>query len=157
MIRRRRRRRRGSCHEIGQDVPQKIQDVSIDLFKLEQEGVVTFGAVDGAQSRLRDARREFLLFGKGEETVGFDADDERWLLDHGERRRDRRRRGRVDTLPRHVVRVEFARDGDVAVAVEALDELLALIAQVRLCRKVGRYALAFIEERHGGGRCGWVW
>ena len=53
-------------------------------------------------------------------------------------------------VPGDVVGVQLARDGDVAIGVEALDELLALVAQIRLCGKV------VLGQGLGSGACGRV-
>ena len=41
------------------------------------------------------------------------------------------------TGPRYIVGIEFAGDGDVAVCVEAIDELFALVPEVGLSGEVG--------------------
>lgn len=104
---------------------------------------MAIGRVDGFQGGIGDVCRKLLLLGICEQAVGLDTEHERWLLD--ERESVVQSRDRVQGLfvvsvrvamARDVVGVEFAGDGDVAVGIEALDKLFALVAQVRLRREV---------------------
>lgn len=104
----------------------------VHLLELQQKGIMPFRTVDVPQRRIRDPSRYLLLLGKGEETITFDAYDECWLLDLGEGFG-----GGVgfigrDAVPGDVVGVELAGDGNVAVGVEAVDEFVALVAEVGL-------------------------
>ena len=94
---------------------------------------MSLGGIDSFQATVGDVLRQLLLLGEREKPVGFDAQHQSGLLDQSQRLGDG-----VCPTPRNVVRVQLARHGDVAVAVEALDELGALVAQVRLRREVGR-------------------
>lgn len=96
--------------------------MQIHLLKLQQEGVVALRTIYLPQARIRNIGCELFLFSECEQAVGFDAEDERGLLDLRQRRGDGRR-----AVAGHVVRIEFARYGDIAVRVEAFDKLLALI------------------------------
>lgn len=140
-------------HNVRQVLVQKVEHEAIDLFKLEQEGVVALGAVNRLERGVWDGGREFLLLGVGEEAVRLDAEDQRRLrnLRQGVEDGRRRRAGRRQAAPRHVVRVQLARNGNVAVCVEAPDEFLALVAQVGLRREVGRCALFFAVGRSDRG------
>lgn len=62
---------------------EEFENVPVDLFKLEQEGVVAFGTVDLPEPGIANVLRDFLLLGKREETVALDAQNKCWLLDQG--------------------------------------------------------------------------
>lgn len=68
-------------HDVRKHLSEELEDVPVDLLKLQQEGVVAFGTVDPFESGVRNARREFLLLLEGEEAVALDSDDESRLLD----------------------------------------------------------------------------
>ena len=143
--------------------------MAVDLVELQQEGIVSVGGVDGLQRRIGDVGCELLLLGVREEPVRLDSKHERGLLYQGQ--------GVVEggdgiegllvlalwvSVARDVVGVELAGDGDVAVGVETLDELLALVAQVGLGREVvlgqrlglGACCRVGATQRRGGGvRC----
>ena len=90
--------------------------------------------IDVLESRIWDPGRDFLLLCKCKQPVALDADDECRLLYLCEGVGDgvvwRCRGG--DPVAGDVVGVEFAGYGYVAVAVEAFDEFLTLVAEVGL-------------------------
>lgn len=79
---------------------------------------------------VRDVLGEFLLLRKCKEVVGRNSNHERGLLDGCEGSRDV-----VSAIARNVVAVKLAGDGDVAVCVESLNKLLALVTEIGLGRK----------------------
>ncbi|KAI7205951.1 Homoserine [Hortaea werneckii] len=101
-----------SRHDMWQFTLQEVEEECVDLLKLQQEGIMTFRAIDGLE--LADQRR---------------------LLDQREGVSDLFRKrlvGGVCSAPRDVVGVKLACDGNVAVSIKTLDEFVALVAQVRL-------------------------
>lgn len=92
-----------------------------------------------------DMRRQLFLFGEGEEPVGHDPQDQGGLGDEAQGLGDGGGAAAGD-----VVGVELAGHGYVAVGVEALDELGALVAEVGLRREVGR-ALGEVGEGFAAG------
>ena len=114
----------------------------IDLLKLEQKRIVPLAAIDGPQNSLWYSPCQILLLGECEQAIALDAENERGLFDLRECVIDLFDRCGVVGCwgaagPRYIVGIEFARHGDVAVCVEALDELVTLIPEVGLCREVG--------------------
>ena len=122
----------GLLGDVGQHVPQEALDVAVHLLKLQQEGIVPLGRVNGRQPRVGNAFGQLLLLGVRKQAVALDPDDEGGLLEQLQRAADV-----AGPAPRDVVRVQLARGGNVAVCVKALDELVALVAQVRLSGEVG--------------------
>ena len=103
----------------------------VDLLEFEQETVVPILRLNHDEFRIWDARRDLALLREHEKPVCLDADDERT---RGELREHMFRRA---TPPRDIVRVELAGDVDVAIGVETRNELVSLVAEVRLCREEG--------------------
>jgi hypothetical protein len=66
-------------HDIREYFPEKLENVSIDLLKLQQERIVPFSAVDPSQPWVRNPGRELQLFFEGKKTS--DANNWRRLLD----------------------------------------------------------------------------
>ncbi len=121
------------------------------------------GRFDTPKSGIWDVLGQLLLLGKGKETITLDPQHQCGLLDHLQRFGNTLR-----APPADIVCVELPRHGDVAVAIEPLDKLLALVAQIGLCREVGRpvrYCLApsqspllwsvELRVRRHGPRAGW--
>ena len=114
------------------------KDMRVQLLELQQKPIVPIRRVDDHKLRLRDMLRDLLLLRDHEQPVRLHADDEcaGWeRLEHGGEG-ERLVGGALDgdgvTVPRDVVRVELARDMDVAVGVESGGEFVALVAQVGL-------------------------
>ena len=93
------------------------------------------GGVNGLQLGIGDVCGKLLLLSVSEQAIRLDAKYERGLLN--QRERVMQSRYGIQALfvfalgvamPRDIVGVQLARDGNVAVGVEALDELLALVA-----------------------------
>jgi hypothetical protein len=122
-----------ATHDVREYLAQEFECVMVDLLKLQEERVMTLGAVDAFETGVGDMLGQFLLLSKREEAVAFNAEDEGGLLDHGQGFSDG-----FSTPTAHVVRVELARHGDVAIAVKTLDKLVRLVAQIGLRREVGR-------------------
>jgi hypothetical protein len=144
-----------SVHDVRKVLIQEAQQVTVDLIKLQKEGVVAVWGVDGLQLGIGDVRRKLLLLSVSKQAIRLDTEYECGLLDQ--------REGMVQSrygiqalfvfalrvaVPRDIVGVQLARNGNVAIGVEAFDELLALVAQVRLGRKV------VLGQRLGSGACG---
>lgn len=127
---------RGPRHDVRQDLMEEIHNVPVDLLELQKECIVTLGALDALQTRVRDPRRNLLLFGKSKQTIRLDTQDQSGLLDLGKGFVDWVGRFRVRTVPGHVVSVQLPGHGNVAVGIEPLDKLLALIPKVRLSREI---------------------
>lgn len=119
---------------IRELAPQEPHDVSVDELELEQEAVMALRRRNNDEFGVGYVVCDLLLLRGREETVGLDADDEcAW----GEHREDTVQGGIVVlawelSVPCKVVGVELACNVDVAVGVEPRDELVALVAQVRL-------------------------
>ena len=103
----------------------------VDLLEFEQETVMPISRLNHDEFRIRNARRDLALLREHEKPVRLDADDERT---RGKLREHLFRRA---ASPRDIVRVELAGDVDVTIGVEACDELVSLVAEVRLCREDG--------------------
>jgi hypothetical protein len=125
-------------HDIGKNLVEKVNNVTVDLLKLEQESIVTLGAVDALEARIWDTGSDLLLLCEGEKTIRFDTQDKSRLLHATQSLEDGVLRGRVGTVTGNIVRVKFASHSNVAIGVKSLDKLVTLITKVRLRRKVGR-------------------
>ncbi len=104
--------------------------MAIDLLELEQESVVSLRTINRSQPRIRYTLCKLLLLSKGEQTIALDTNDKGRLLDLREGIFDWRFGGRVNAVTGNVVGIEFASDGYIAIAVEAFDELFALVSKI---------------------------
>ncbi|KAK4660921.1 hypothetical protein QC762_0023980 [Podospora pseudocomata] len=75
--------------------------------------------------------RQLFLLRKSKQPVALDTQNKSRLLNQSQRLGNGR-----GAVAAHVVGVQLAGHGDVTVAVEALDELLSLVAEVRLRGKL---------------------
>lgn len=119
-------------HDIGQDFMEELDNVAVHLLELKQERVVAFGAIDALEARIGDASGNLLLLRKGEQTIRLDAKNQSRLLYASEGLED----GIVSVgagiaaAAGHVVRIELAGHGDVAVGIESLDEFITLVTKI---------------------------
>lgn len=60
-------------HDVREHLVEEFEDVLVDLFELEQEGVMAFRTVDFPELGIANVLCDFLLLGKCEETVALDA------------------------------------------------------------------------------------
>jgi hypothetical protein len=106
--------------ELGHHVREPVD--------VDEERVVAVRRVEDGEPRVRHERSDLALLPRPVEDVRVDRDDERRLANGAQHV--------VEVAPRarHVVRVHRLRQGDVRRRIEAIDEQLALVAQVALDR-----------------------
>lgn len=119
---------------------QEIVDVSTHLVLLQEEAVVTVDAVDDSKGCAGNMLRQLFLLLHGVQDITVDAQDECGASDAFQRRYS------ATAMATDVVGVHNLRQLHVGQRVEAIDELLTLMLQIRLHLKQSCLGILFSAE-----------
>ena len=115
----------------GLTFSQPTADKEFQTIRLQQERIVSLGRIQDAQRAIGQQAGQRPLFGQRKQDVGCDTHHQDILL---KRTEDFFRTPAAGT---HIVGIGHARQADVAVGIESINQLAALVVQVCLYGKQG--------------------